>query len=36
MMNMWERLPAAIESNPSDVGYLMNSSVTKTFQKAEE
>jgi hypothetical protein len=21
MMNMWERLPAAIETNPSDIGY---------------
>jgi hypothetical protein len=30
MMNMWERLSAAIETNPSDVGYFVNSLVTTT------
>jgi hypothetical protein len=24
MLNMWERLPAAIETNSSDAGYFMN------------
>jgi len=27
MINMWERLPAAIKTNPSDVGYFMISLV---------
>ena len=28
MMNVWERLPAASETNPSDVGYFVNALVT--------
>jgi hypothetical protein len=32
-MNMWERLPAAIETNPSDVGYFVNSLVIRRYSE---
>jgi len=31
-LNMWERLPAAIETNPSHVGFFMKSFANPTYE----